>query len=146
MKTVIIGGGPAGMMAAIAAAEKGDQVTILEKKESLGRKLLITGKGRCNITSSLPITEFVSNTPGNGRFLYSAFQNYTNQDIIHFLEQYGLKTKEERGNRIFPVTDRSCDVLEVFLTRLKELGIKIETQAKCEEILTENQKAIRCTL
>ena len=75
MKVIVIGGGPAGMMAAIAAAEKGDQVTILEKKESLGRKLLITGKGRCNITSSLPITEFVSNTPGNGRFLYSAFQN-----------------------------------------------------------------------
>jgi len=140
MRVVIIGGGPAGMLAGITAAEQGNDVIILEKKERLGRKLLITGKGRCNITSSLPIHAFIQNIPGNGKFLYSAFQNYTNQDIINFLENYGLQVKEERGNRIFPVTDKSMDVLNVFLKRLKELNVKIETKAKCKKILVEENK------
>ena len=81
MKVIVIGGGPAGMMAAITAAESGNKVILLEKMERLGRKLLITGKGRCNITSSLPIDEFIQNTPGNGQFLYSCFKNYTNQSL-----------------------------------------------------------------
>ena len=85
MNVVVIGGGPAGMMAAITSAENGNNVILLEKKERLGRKLLITGKGRCNITSSLPIDEFIQNVPGNGQFLYSAFKNYTNNDIINIL-------------------------------------------------------------
>ena len=100
MKVIVIGGGPAGMMAAITAAESGYKVILLEKMERLGRKLLITGKGRCNITSSLPIDEFIQNTPGNGQFLYSCYKNYTNQDIIQFLKSQGLEVKEERGNRI----------------------------------------------
>ena len=103
MNVIVIGGGPAGMMAAITSAENGNNVILLEKKERLGRKLLITGKGRCNITSSLPIEEFIQNIPGNGQFLYSAFKNYTNNDIINFLNEEGLDVKEERGNRIFPV-------------------------------------------
>ncbi len=107
MNIIIVGGGPAGILAAIGAARKGDNVTILEKNSSLGKKLLITGKGRCNITSSLPMNEFINNVPGNGKFLYSAFQNFTNQDIIDLLESNGLKVKQERGNRIFPVTDKS---------------------------------------
>ena len=83
---VIVGGGPAGMLAAIASSSDDNKVYILEKNNSLGKKLLITGKGRCNITSSLPINEFINNVPGNGKFLYSAFQNFTNQDIINLLQ------------------------------------------------------------
>ena len=94
MKTVVIGGGPAGMLAGIKSAEQGNSVTILEKNESLGKKLLITGKGRCNITSSLNISEFINNTPGNGRFLYSAFDNFNNKDIIQLLKEEGLESKE----------------------------------------------------
>ena len=123
MKVIVIGGGPAGMMSAITSAEQGNQVILMEKMSSLGRKLLITGKGRCNITSSLDMDEFIKNTPGNGRFLYSCYQEFTNQDIIDFLKRQGLDVKEERGNRIFPVTDKSLDVLKAFTKRLKELEI-----------------------
>lgn len=140
MKVIVIGGGPAGMMAAITAAENGYKVTLLEKMERLGRKLLITGKGRCNITSSLPIEEFIQNTPGNGQFLYSCFKNYTNKDIIEFLKKQGLKVKEERGNRIFPVTDKSLDVLECFENRLKELNVDIRYKTKVTGIIPKEDK------
>ncbi len=138
MKVVVIGGGPAGMMSAITAAEKGDKVILLEKMNSLGRKLLITGKGRCNITSGLDMKDFISNVPGNGKFLYSSFQNYTNMDIINFLEKQGVKVKEERGNRIFPISDKSKDVLDAFLRRLKELKIDIRTNSKASKIEVQN--------
>lgn len=139
MKVIVIGGGPAGMMAAITSAQNGNKVIILEKMERLGRKLLITGKGRCNITSSLPIEDFIQNTPGNGQFLYSCFKNYTNNDIIEFLKQQGLEVKEERGNRIFPVTDKSIDVLECFKKKLKQLNVDIKYNTKVTEIIkTEN--------
>ena len=138
MKVVVIGGGPAGMMAAISAARSGNKVVLLEKMNMLGRKLLITGKGRCNITSSLNISEFIPNIPGNGKFLYSCFQQFTNEDIVEFLEQHNLKVKEERGNRIFPVTDKSMDVLNCFLDELKKLNVKIITNAKVNEIITNN--------
>ncbi len=137
MKVVIIGGGPAGMMAAISASECGCEVILIEKMQSLGRKLLITGKGRCNITSSLDISEFIKNTPGNGMFLYSAFSNFTNLDIIQFLKNQGLNVKEERGNRIFPVTDKSLDVLDCFIKRLKELNVRIILNTKVKEVLTK---------
>ena len=140
MNVVIIGGGPAGIMSAIISAENGNNVTLLEKKERLGRKLLITGKGRCNITSSLPIEEFIPNVPGNGQFLYSAFQNYTNTDIIELLKKEGLEVKEERGNRIFPITDKSLDVLKCFTKRLKELNVKIEYNIKVTEIVPKDEK------
>ena len=123
------------MMAAITAAENKNQVVLVEKMNSLGKKLLITGKGRCNITSSLNISEFIKNTPGNGRFLYSSFQNFTNQDIIEFLNKQGLKVKEERGNRIFPQTDRSLDVLNCFQKRLNQLKVKILYNTKVEKII-----------
>ena len=100
MKVVIVGGGPAGMIAGISSARCGNDVVILEKMNMLGRKLLITGKGRCNITSSLDISEFIQNIPGNGRFLYSCFEKFTNRDIIELLEKHNVKVKEERGNRI----------------------------------------------
>ena len=140
MKVIVIGGGPAGIMAAITAAENGNKVTLLEKMERLGRKLLITGKGRCNITSSLPINEFIENTPGNGQFLYSSFKNYTNRDIIEFLNKEGLKVKEERGNRIFPVTDKSLDVLECFKNKLKNLNVDIRYNTKVTEIIPKENK------
>ena len=142
MKVIVIGGGPAGMMSAISAKKNGNEVFILEKNKSLGKKLLITGKGRCNITSSLPIEDFIKNIPGNGMFLYSSFNNFTNQDIIDFLEEEGLKVKEERGNRIFPVTDKAQDVLNCFERKLKKIGVKIKFDEQVIEILTNEQNEV----
>ena len=143
MKVVIIGGGPAGMMAAITSAENENEVILLEKNKSLGKKLLITGKGRCNITSSLPMEDFIKNTPGNGMFLYSAFNRFTNQDIIDFLKKQGLDVKEERGNRIFPVTDKSQDVLNCFEKKLKNLkNVKIMYETPVEEILVNEENKV----
>ncbi len=137
-KVIVIGGGPAGMMSAITAKENNNEVLIIEKNNQLGKKLLITGKGRCNITSSLEMDEFIKNTPGNGMFLYSAYKKYTNKDIINFLRKQGLEVKEERGNRIFPVTDKSVDVLKCFTKKIKELNIEIKYNTKATEILIEN--------
>ena len=143
MKVVVIGGGPAGMMAAITSAENGNEVILLEKNKSLGKKLLITGKGRCNITSSLPMEDFIKNTPGNGMFLYSAYNRFTNQDIISFLKKQGLEVKEERGNRIFPVTDKSQDVLNCFEKKLKSLkNVKIMYEMPVSEILVNEEKIV----
>lgn len=142
MKVVVIGGGPAGILAAISAARLGNEVIILEKMNSCGRKLLITGKGRCNITSSLDISEFIKNTPGNGKFLYSAFNNFTNKDIIELLNKNGVEVKEERGNRVFPVSDKSLDVLKALIKELNKLNVKIVTNAKVIEILEKDKKVI----
>ena len=139
---IVIGGGPAGMMAAITAAEYGNNVTIIEKNSDFGKKLLITGKGRCNITSSLYMSEFIKNTPGNGQFLYSAFQNYTNTDIIDFLKNQGLEVKEERGNRIFPVTDKSIDELNCFKSKINELKIKKLFNTRVQKILVQNGEVL----
>ena len=139
---IVIGGGPAGMMAAITAAEYGNNVTIIEKNSDFGKKLLITGKGRCNITSSLYMSEFIKNTPGNGQFLYSAFQNYTNTDIIDFLKRQGLEVKEERGNRIFPVTDKSIDVLNCFKSKINELKIKKLFNTRVQKVLVQNGEVL----
>ena len=140
MEVIVIGGGPAGMMAAISSAEDGNKVILLEKKERLGRKLLITGKGRCNITSSLPINDFIQNIPGNGQFLYSSFKNYSNEDIIQFLKTQGLEVKEERGNRIFPTTNKSVDVLNCFKKALKELDVETIYNTKVVEIIQEKEQ------
>lgn len=142
MKVIVIGGGPAGIMAAIASAENGNKVILIEKMNRLGRKLLITGKGRCNITSSLEMGEFIQNIPGNGMFLYSSFKNFTNQDMIDFLKKQGLQVKEERGNRIFPVTDKSQDVLNCFENRINELSVEIKLNTKVSEIITQDNKVI----
>ena len=143
MKVIVIGGGPAGMMAAITSAENENEVILLEKNKGLGKKLLRTGKGRCNITSSLPMEDFIKNTPGNGMFLYSAYNKFTNQDIISFLKKQGLDVKEERGNRIFPVTDKSQDVLNCFEKKLKNLkNVKIMYEMPVSEILINEEKRI----
>ena len=136
MKVVIIGGGPAGMMAAISCKKHNPlyDVVILEKNNTLGRKLLITGKGRCNVTSSLEISEHIKNIPGNGMFMFSSFKNYTNEDIINMLESNGVKVKEERGNRIFPVSDKAQDVLNAFEKELRKLAVKIKLNSNVEDI------------
>lgn len=134
MKVVVIGGGPAGMMAAITSAKQGNDVILLEKMKSCGRKLLITGKGRCNITSSLPMDKFIENIPENGKFLYSAFKNFTNQDIITLLKENNVNVKEERGNRIFPLSDRSLDVLQAFENEMKKNNVKICIETEVKEI------------
>ena len=139
MEVIIIGGGPAGMLAAISASNAGCHVTLIEKNDRLGKKLAITGKGRCNITSSLDISEFVENIPGNGRFLYSAFKNFDNKDILSLIN---IPTKEERGHRIFPVSDRAQDVVEALKRKLENNNIDIlyNTEAKEIEVDKEDNK------
>jgi len=147
MKTLIIGGGPAGMMAAISAAEENEEVVLIEKNSTLGRKLLITGKGRCNITSSIAIEDFIKNVPGNGRFLYSAFSNFSNQDIIDLMKKNGVEVKEERGNRIFPVTDKAQSVLDAFINEIrKHKNIKVMLNCKVKSIMQKEGIAIGALL
>lgn len=143
MKVLIIGGGAAGMIAAISAAREGNKVVLVEKNSILGKKMLITGKGRCNITSSLPMDEFIKNVPGNGKFLYSSFKNFTNEDIINLLRENGLEVKTERGNRIFPVTDKAQSVVDAILKEIKKnsnIDIKLNCEVK-ELCVKENQIA-----
>lgn len=145
MNVIIIGGGPAGMIAGISAAKSGNKVTIIEKMNSCGKKLLITGKGRCNITNSTDINGFIENTPCNGRFLYGALNNFYNYDIIDLLESEGVKTKVERGGRIFPVSDRAISVLDALLRILKKLDVHILTNSEVKNIIVdaEEVKGIR---
>ena len=140
MKVVVIGGGPAGMMSAISAAKSGDKVVLLEKNNILGKKILITGKGRCNITSSLDIDDFINNIPGNGRFLYSAFENFDNKDIIELLKKEGVSVKEERGNRYFPTSDRAEDVRMVLERETKKAGVDVKLNSKVCGIEIEDSR------
>lgn len=139
-KVVVVGGGPAGMMAAIAAAESGTQVTLLEKKEKLGKKLSITGKGRCNITSALNLNDFITGYAGNGRFLYSALNHFSNHDLITFFNQRGLAMVVERGQRVFPASGRAEDVVQIMSKTMSELGIEILLKCRVEGIEFEGSK------
>lgn len=131
---IVIGGGPAGMFAAITAAQRGCKVLLMERNDRLGKKLLITGKGRCNVTNACTAREVLENIPRNGRFLYSAMETYPPERICSFLEQNGCPLKIERGNRVFPVSDRSQSVLECLKQQIKKLHISILT-ARAEQIL-----------
>lgn len=134
---IVIGGGPAGMFAAIAAAENGHKVTLLEKNEKLGKKLYITGKGRCNITNASDMEVLFANVMTNAKFLYSAFYAYDNQRVIDFFEENGLATKVERGNRVFPVSDHSSDVIATLAKVLRQKGVEVCLHTQVKEILTE---------
>lgn len=142
MKVIVIGGGPAGMLSAISSAKSGNDVTILEKMDMLGKKLLITGKGRCNITSSIPIEDFIKNIPGNGMFMFSSFNNFNNQDIIELLKKEGVETKVERGNRVFPISDKSQDVQKALIRAVKKLGVSIKLNARVEDILVNENNEV----
>ena len=137
-KVAIIGGGAAGLLAGIAAAQNGAQVTIFEKMRLPGKKIMITGKGRCNITNVCEIPEFIKNIPGNGRFLNSALHRFTNDDIVLLLESHGLQTKVERGGRIFPVSDKAKDVVDTLVKIFTEAGGKLQFDTKVIEILAKD--------
>lgn len=137
-KVIVVGGGPAGMFAAIAAAENGHEVTLLEKNEKLGKKLYITGKGRCNITNAGDMDALFDNVMTNSKFLYSAFYTYDNQKVIDFFEENGLPTKIERGNRVFPVSDHSSDVIAALQKVLKAKDVQVRLHTRVETLLTVN--------
>ncbi len=132
---LVIGGGPAGMMAAIAAAQAGASVTLWEKNNRLGRKLMITGKGRCNITNAGSLEEFMQNMPGNGSFLYSAFHQFSNMALMDLVEKMGVPLKVERGKRVFPQSDKAVDVVDAFSRQLKKLGITVVFQKAAQALL-----------
>ena len=141
MKVIIIGGGAAGMIAAISSARRGNKVILIEKNSILGKKMLITGKGRCNITSSLSMDEFIKNVPGNGKFLYSSFQNFTNEDIVNLLKENGLEVKTERGNRIFPVTDKAQSVVDCLTKEIKKYSnIEVKLNSEVREICIKDDE------
>ncbi|BAL83650.1 hypothetical protein SELR_19420 [Selenomonas ruminantium subsp. lactilytica TAM6421] len=139
-KIIVIGAGPAGMMAAIKAAENGADVTILEKMKRPGKKMLITGKGRCNITNAATVPEIIKNIHGNGKFLNSSMRAYDNEDVIYFFESAGVPTKVERGQRVFPVSDKAQDVVDAMVHKLHELGVKIETDSPVRDILVQDNE------
>ena len=134
---IIIGGGPAGMFAAITAAERGQKVLLLEKNDRLGKKLLITGKGRCNVTNNCTAQEIMQNVPRNGRFLFSALNAFPPERILAFFEENGCPLKTERGNRVFPVSDRSISVLEALQRAMRRTHVDVRT-ARVKGVLTDN--------
>ena len=136
-KVLIIGGGAAWMMAAAFAAKNGNRVEVFEKNEKLGKKLFITGKGRCNITNAADLEDFFPAVTSNPKFLYSAFYSFTNEQVISFFEELGVKTKVERGGRVFPVSDHSSDVIQALKSEMERLGVKINLNAEVKELITE---------
>ena len=137
-RVVIIGGGAAGLMAAVIAGREGAQVTLLEKMNYLGKKMGITGKGRCNVTNAAPMSEFIKNTPGNGKFLYGAYERFSNQDLLQLLNEAGLETKVERGGRVFPASDSALDVRNTFMKLLKSYGVDVHLDEGAQEIIVED--------
>ena len=134
---IVIGGGPAGMFAAITAASYGQKVLLLERNDRLGKKLLITGKGRCNVTNQCSVQEVLNNIPRNGRFLYSALNAFTPEDTIAYFESHGCQMKTERGNRVFPVSDRSASVLDCLKKDLQTMGVEI-SHDRVRKIISDN--------
>ncbi|WP_349408219.1 NAD(P)/FAD-dependent oxidoreductase [Pseudalkalibacillus sp. SCS-8] len=138
---IIIGGGPSGLMSAVASASNGASVLLVDKGNKLGRKLAISGGGRCNVTNRLPIEEIIKHIPGNGKFLYSAFNIFNNEDIIAFFEGLGIQLKEEDHGRMFPVNDKAQSVVDAMLKKIKELGVDIRTKTKVKNVLYDEQRA-----
>ncbi len=141
-RVVIIGGGAAGLMAAVIAGREGAQVTLLEKMNYLGKKMGITGKGRCNVTNAAPMSEFIKNTPGNGKFLYGAYERFSNQDLLQLLNEAGLETKVERGGRVFPTSDSALDVRNTFMKLLKSYGVDVHLEEGAQEIIVEDGRVV----
>lgn len=139
-KVLIVGGGAAGMFASIWAAKCGHDVEVYEKNEKLGKKLFITGKGRCNITNACDMETLFSSVITNSKFLYSSFYGYTNQDVIDFFEEIGVRTKIERGDRVFPVSDHSSDVIHGLEREMKRLGVKIHLYTEVKSVETEDNQ------
>ena len=139
-KILIIGGGAAGMLASIAAAEEKNEVHVLEQNEKLGKKLFITGKGRCNITNDCDMETLFENVISNPKFLYSAFYSFTNQDMMKKLEEWGLPLKTERGGRVFPISDKSSDVIDILQKKMQKAGVHIHLKTQVERILIEEEE------
>lgn len=140
-KVIVIGGGPAGMMAAYAASCQGHAVTVLEQNEKLGKKLFITGKGRCNITNAGDMDNLFANVMSNRKFLYSAFYTFDNEQVLSFFENQGLRTKVERGNRVFPLSDHSSDVIAALSRALKSQNVDIRLHTKVQSLLIRDEAA-----
>lgn len=136
--TIIVGGGAAGLMAAITASGSGKKVLLFEKNDRLGKKLLITGKGRCNVTNNCSVDELIKNVPSNPRFLYSAFSQFSSEDTMAFFENVGVPLKTERGNRVFPQSDRSTDIVNSLVKTAKDYGVEIVNRKVSDIIIEEN--------
>ncbi len=140
-KILIVGGGAAGMMASVFAARNGHEVHIFEKNEKTGKKLYITGKGRCNLTNACDMDTLFTSVCTNEKFLYSAFYGFTNQDVMNFFEEAGVKLKTERGNRVFPMSDRSGDILDALRRQMKKSGVQVQLNTEVSDILTKDGQA-----
>lgn len=139
---IVIGGGPSGLMAAIAAGEQRKKVLLIEKGNKLGRKLAISGGGRCNVTNRLSIDEIIQHIPGNGRFLYGAFSIFNNEDIIRFFEGLGVPLKEEDHGRMFPVSDRAQDVVDALVRQLKQLKVEVRLNTSVSKLIMDDEKVL----
>ena len=137
-RVVVIGGGAAGLMAAVIAGREGAKVTLLEKMNYVGKKMGITGKGRCNITNACDMSNFIKNTPGNGKFLYGAYERFTNEDLLQLLHDAGLETKVERGGRVFPASDSALDVRNTFMKLMKHYGVDVHLEEPVKKLLVDD--------
>ena len=135
---IVIGGGPAGMMSAIQSAKNGNKVILIERMKTTGRKLAITGKGRGNLTNNIDISEFIKNVPGNGKFLYSAFNRFTNRDLVAYFNSLGVDTKVERGERVFPISDTAISFVDALKKELQKYKVLVKLNTFVNEILVEN--------
>lgn len=145
-KVIIVGGGAAGMAAAIGAGRNNHQVIVYEKNEKLGKKIYITGKGRCNITNASDMETILANVVSNRKFLYSAFYGFTNEDMIQLLEKRGCKTKVERGNRVFPVSDKASDVIHTLAREMEALGVEVKLRTKVTSLMVEDGTCVGVVL
>lgn len=137
-RVVVIGGGAAGLLAAVIAGREGAKVTLLEKMNYVGKKMGITGKGRCNITNACDMSDFIKNTPGNGKFLYGAYERFTNEDLLQLLHDAGLETKVERGGRVFPASDSALDVRNTFMKLMKHYGVDVHLEEPVKKLLIDD--------